>query len=83
MEIGTTIAVIVAVGEFVAICFMTPMVGRIGEIEKKLIEMDKKLKTDEQLDDAIDLKIYGHMNKCAAHQGAAFSKTKKINLDEL
>ena len=55
MEIGTTVAIIVAVGEFVAICFMTPMIGKVGKIEEKLIEIDKKLMSNEELDKAIDL----------------------------
>ncbi len=68
MDAGTTVAIVVAVGEFVAICFMAPMVGRIGGIETKLAEMDKKLMSSEELNDKIDLKIYSHMNKCHAHR---------------
>jgi|GEM_PF-5529045 len=86
MELGTAITAIVAVGEFVALCFLTPMVGRISKIEDKLTEMDKKLKTDEQLEAAIDLKIYRHMGKCAAHQAAAgayIAKTQKFDSEEI
>lgn len=68
MDAGTTVAIVVAVGEFVAICFMVPMVGKVGDIEKKLAEIIEKIISAEDLNDKIDLKIYRHMNKCDAHR---------------
>ena len=57
----------IAVAEFVIICFLAPMAARVNKIADKLNEMDKKLFTGEELDKAIDLKIYSHMSRCHAH----------------
>jgi hypothetical protein len=60
------IAVIIAFGEFVAICFMVPIVRKTSQIEKLLHEIDKKIMSKEEIQDQIDLTVYRHMNKCLA-----------------
>ena len=67
MEIVAVVSSIVAVAEFVAICFLVPMAQRVNEVAKQITEIDKKLLTPEEIDKTIDLKIYSHMSKCHAH----------------
>ncbi len=67
MDTASTVAIVVAVGELVALCFMTPMVSKVNKLFEIINDMDKKLYTPEEIDKAIDLKIYSHMSRCHAH----------------
>jgi len=67
MEAGNVITIVIAVGEFVALCFLAPVASRVGKLEDLLHSMDKKLMTSEEINEKIDLKIYSHMTKCHAY----------------
>jgi hypothetical protein len=64
------LSLIVALGEFIIICFMIPMIKTVHSI-------DKRLMSKQDIQDQIDLTIYRHMNKCAGHKKAHDTEENK------
>ncbi len=64
------ISVIFNLVTFIVILFLIPKSGKIEKIYEMLHSLDMRVKTPEEINDIINLKIFQHKDDCPAYKKA-------------